>query len=201
MPSTVGRRRVSTRGGFPPSRSCRWMWSRSSRSRSVICSVAARGVQGTATTITSAGNRKPASADSGGSEGRGREYSVIGQACRDPSIDQRNGAGRRHLNSHDRLGPPVRGHGTYAGSGSNRWAPLTRLSSSPGQGIYGPVSSVRSVAWINSAGNGSAARSMEARSRLRPRSLSTSFVEMSLTDRRRVGPPIARLRAVGNHSP
>jgi hypothetical protein len=47
---------------------------------------------GTATTITSGGNRNPANADFGGSQERGRFDSFTGQACLDLANDQRNRA-------------------------------------------------------------------------------------------------------------
>jgi hypothetical protein len=48
--------------------------------------------QRTATTITSAGHRKPAKAEPSGSERRAREESFTRQACLELPIDQRNGA-------------------------------------------------------------------------------------------------------------
>ena len=44
--------------------------------------------------MTSGGKRKPANADLGGSDGRGRVDNVTGQACHGLANDQRNGPGQ-----------------------------------------------------------------------------------------------------------
>jgi hypothetical protein len=51
-----------------------------------------RRYQRTATTITSVGNRNPANADFGGSQGPGRVGDFTAQACHDLANAQRNGA-------------------------------------------------------------------------------------------------------------